>query len=132
MATIGNWGDIVKFQTSDRRILTLDKLKYSTAVRVQKHNLINGWPIVEFVGPDLQETTFTIELNALLGVRPREIEDKLWYSMIDGIAAPLVLGGRNVCARAMLTKMSASYNVILKRGEIFSETIDLSMIASYR
>lgn len=132
MATVGNWGDIVKFQTSDKRILTLDKLKYSTAVRIQKHNMINGWPIVEFVGPDLQSTTFTIELNALLGVRPRQVEDKLWYSIIDGVTAPLVLGGRNVCARAMLTNMSAAYNVILKKGEVLSMTIDLTMTASYR
>lgn len=132
MATIGNWGSIVKFQTSDKRILTLNKLKYSTAVRIQKHNMINGWPIVEFVGPDLQSTTFTIELNALLGVKPRKVEDKLWYSLVDGVTAPLVLGGRNVCARAMLTNMSAAYNIILKKGEVMSMTIDLTMTASYR
>lgn len=132
MATIGNWGDIVKFQTSDQRILTLDKLKYSAAVRIQKHNMIDGWPIVEFVGPDLQATTFSIELNALLGVKPRIVEDKIWYSMMDGVTAPLVIGGRNVCARAMITNMSTAYNVILKKGEVLSMTIDLSMIASYR
>ena len=132
MATIGNWGSIVKFQTSDKRILTPDKMKYSFAARINKHNVINGYPIVEFVGPDLQTTTFTIELNALLGVRPKVIEDKLWYSLAEGVVAPLVIGGRNICSKAMLTNMGAAYNIILKRGEIMSMTIDLTMIASYR
>lgn len=132
MATIGNWGSVIKFQTSDKRILTPDKMKYSFAARINKHNMINGYPIVEFVGPDLQTTTFTIELNALLGVRPKVVEDKLWYSLAEGVIAPLVIGGRNICSRAMLTNMSCGYNVILKRGEIMSMTVDLTMIASYR
>lgn len=132
MATIGNWGSIVKFQTSDKRILTPDKMKYNFAARTSKHNVINGYPIVEFIGPDLQSTTFTIELNALLGVRPKVIEDKLWYSLAQGVVAPLVIGGRNICSKAMLTNMSCAYNVILKKGEIMSMTIDLTMIASYR
>lgn len=132
MATIGNWGSVIKFQTSDKKILTPDKMKYSFAARINKHNMINGYPIVEFNGPDLQTTTFTVELNALLGVRPKVVEDKLWYSLADGVIAPLVIGGRNICSRAMLTNISTAYNVILKRGEIMSMTIDLTMIASYR
>ena len=132
MATIGNWGSVIKFQTSDKRILTLDKLKYNFAARIKKHEVINGYPIVEFIGPDLQSTTFTVELNAMLGVRPKVIEDKLWYSLAEGVVAPLVLGGRNICSRAMLTNMSCAYNAILKKGEIMSMSIDLTMIASYR
>lgn len=132
MATIGNWGSVIKFQTSDKRILTFDKFKYNFSARISKHNMINGWPIVEFVGPDLQTTTFTVELNAMLGVKPKVIEDKLWYSLAEGVVAPLVIGGRNVCSRAMLTGMGSAYNVVLKKGEIMSMTIDLTMIASYR
>lgn len=132
MATIGNWGSAIKFQTSDKRILTFKNMKYNFSARISKHNMINGWPIVEFVGPDLQTTTFTVELNALLGVRPKVIEDKLWYSLAEGVVAPLVVGGRNICSRAMLTNMSTAYDVVLKKGEIMSMTIDLTMTASYR
>lgn len=132
MATIGNWGSAIKFQTSDKRILTFKNMKYNFSARISKHNMINSWPIVEFVGPDLQTTTFTVELNALLGVRPKVIEDKLWYSLAEGVVAPLVVGGRNICSRAMLTNMSTAYDVVLKKGEIMSMTIDLTMTASYR
>ena len=77
MAKIGNWGNGIKFQTSDSRILTFTDLKRKVSARTNKHNMIHGKPKLEFLGMDLQTVTFRMELNALLGVRPQKVEEKL-------------------------------------------------------
>lgn len=127
MAKVGNWGSAIKFQTSDQKILTFNKMKRKASVQTSKHNMINGKPKVEFHGPDLQSITFTIELNALLGVKPKKIESKLIKNLNNGTIAPLVIGGKSICRKAMLTGLSSSYNIVLKKGEIFSMNIDVTM-----
>lgn len=127
MAKIGNWGSGIKFQTSDKKVLTFTGMKRKATAQTSKHNMINGRPRLEFHGADLQTVTFTIELNAMLGVKPKTIESKLIKSLAAGTVAPLVIGGRSICRRAMLTGLSSSYNVVLKKGEVLSMNIDVTM-----
>jgi len=127
MAKIGNWGSGIKFQTSDQKILTFTNFKRKLSVRTSKHNMVNGKPKIEFHGEDLQSITFTIELNAMLGVKPKTVEKKLINQMNEGMVAPLVIGGRSICQKAMLTGISSSYNVVLAKGEILSMNIDVTM-----
>ncbi|MCI8950032.1 MAG: phage tail protein [Lachnospiraceae bacterium] len=127
MAKIGNWGSYIRFQTSDSRILNFDGFKRKSSVRVSKHNLIGKMPRLEFLGPDLQTVTFRMELNALNGVRPRKQEEKLLKWMNEGCVAPLVIGGKKICGQAMITAMSDAYNIVLKKGQVLSMTIDVTM-----
>lgn len=125
MAKIGNWGNYIKFQTSDDKVLTFDSFKRKVSARTAKHNVINARPKLEYLGPDLQSITFRIELNAMLGVRPRKVEEKLIKRV--GYVAPLVIGGKKVCSRAMLTGLSDAYNIVLRKGEVLSMSIDVTM-----
>lgn len=127
MATIGNWGSAIKFRTSDQKVLTFTNFKRKMSVKTSKHNMINGKPRIEFHGADLQSITFTIELNAMLGVKPKSQESKLINYMNQGMIAPLVIGGRCICRRSMITGLSASYNIVLKKGEILSMNLDVTM-----
>ena len=68
-----------------------------------------------------------MELNALLGVRPRKQEEKLYRQMNAGVIAPLVIGGRRILSKAMITSISSAYDIVLKRGEVFSMTINVTM-----
>lgn len=131
MARIGNWGSYIRFQTSDSRILNFDGFKRKGSVRVAKHNIIGKKPRLEFLGPDLQTVTFRIELNAMNGVRPRKEEEKMIRRMNAGYVAPLVIGGKKVCGQAMITAMSDAYNIVLKKGEVLSMTIDVTMTEYY-
>jgi len=125
LAIIGNWGTFVKFQTSSRNVLTFNNMKIKQTVRTVEHLLIFQYPKIEYMGPNLQEITFTMELNALLGVRPKMVEETL-YSRLGWIA-PLVIGGRNICSQAMLTGLSSAYDIVLKGGEVLSMKIDVTM-----
>lgn len=122
MAKIGNWGSYLKFSTSSKKALTFRDLTRKGSCRTSKHNVIDGKPKVEKLGKELDRITMTIELNASLGVKPRKAEESLWKKI--GAVAPLVIGGKKICSRAMLVSLSDSYNIILKRGEVYSITID--------
>lgn len=125
MAKIGNWGSYLKFQTDDSRILNFDGFRRKASARVGKHNLISRRPVLEYLGPDLQSITFKIELNAMLGVRPRKEEEKLLKKI--GYVAPLVIGGKKICSRAMLTGVGSAYNIVLGKGEVLSISLDVTM-----
>lgn len=129
MAKIGNWGSYLKFCTNDNRILTFANFRRKISVRTAKHSIIGTKPRLEYLGKDLEGITFTIELNAMLGVKPYKEEQILIKKV--GYVAPLVIGGKKICSKAMLTGLSDAYGIILKRGEIFSMKIDVTMTEYY-
>lgn len=125
MAKIGNWGSYLKFSTNDSRVLTFSNFRRKVTARTAKHSIIGTMPRLEYLGKDLESITFTIELNAMLGVRPRREEQKLMGKI--GKVAPLVIGGKKICSKAMLTGLSDAYNIVLRRGEVYSMSIDVTM-----
>lgn len=127
MAKIGNWGSYIRFETSNRKVLTFDGFKRELSVRTSKHSLVNGGEKLEFGGRALQTVSFSMTLNAMLGVRPRIIETRLIRYMNQGMVAPLVIGGRIILRQAIITKMSESYDIVMRRGEVAKMTINVTM-----
>lgn len=124
MAKIGNWGNYLKFSVSEDQVLTFTNFKRKTKVRTSVHNMAGGKPKLEYLGKDLDDITLSVYLDASLGVRPRKTEEKLLKKL--GAVAPLVIGGKKVCGRAMLVSISSAYDVVLRRGEIYSMKMDLT------
>ena len=122
MSVIGNWGSAIKFNVNSKQVLTFKDLKRKGSYRRVKHNIVNGKPKVEGLGRELDSITLKIELNASLGIKPRNVETALWKKI--GQINPLVVGGKNLCSRAQLTSLSDSYDIVLKRGEVYAITID--------
>ena len=84
MAKIGNWGPYLKFETSDKRILTFNGFKRDFGVRTTLHQVIGGKPLVELLGNNLQTITFTIKVIATRGMSPKKLERKLINYMAAG------------------------------------------------
>lgn len=127
MAKIGNWGSYLKFETSDKRILTFNGFKRDVSARTVVHKLIGGKPVVELLGSELQDITFTITVNAGRGMSPKKLEKRLLNCMLAGKIAPLVIGRRNICSRAMLVSISEAFGVVLKRGELYTAQFNITM-----
>ena len=127
MAKIGNWGPYIKFETSDKRILTFNGFKRDFGIRTALHQTIGGKPLVELLGNNLQAITFTIKVRATRGMSPRKLEKKLINYMSAGVVAPLVVGRRNICSKAMITNISESFGVVLQKGELLSAQFDITM-----
>lgn len=128
MAKIGNWGSIIKFQTSDRRILTFKEMSKTYPIRTNVHNLLGRKPKVEFVGPDLEKVTFTIELDAMYCRKPLKVERKLQDAAQHGIVAPLIVGGKCILHHGIITELSSHYDIIIKHGGIYSMKLDVTMM----
>lgn len=124
---IGYFGDVI-FETSDQRILTFSNFKYDSAGRWEKHNVISQKPVSEFVGPDLDTITFTINLNGSYGVKPRD-QMELWNSMVNnGTVDVLVIGTKALGQDKWAVKsVSEAWNTVFNMGELYSGSIDVTL-----
>ncbi|RDY27134.1 phage tail protein [Lachnotalea glycerini] len=125
---IGNLGKLITFQTSDKKILTFSNMKQSVSGRWKSHERIMRKPLSEFAGPELRSITFTIQLDAMLGVKPRKTLEKMEKAVEKGYVYPLILGGKKVGKHKWkITKMSEEWETIYNAGELVKAKLDLSL-----
>lgn len=128
MATIGSWGTGLVFTTSDSRILTFRNFSRKVSSSWAKHSRIGKKDRSEFLRPDLESVTFTIELNATLGVKPRQELASLERAVENGTVNPLVIGGKRVGNNNWaITATSEEWDVVLSKGELVSAKVDVTM-----
>ncbi len=129
---IGNIGKKIIFETSDSRILTYSKFNKTVKGRWAKHEVIMQKPRSEFVGADLQEVTFSINVNAMYGVKPNQIITELERIVETGEVNVFVLGGKLVGGgNWIIPQISEAYNKQMRDGELLSATIDITMQEYY-
>lgn len=68
MAVIGMLGGIL-FQVSDRQVLNFSKLQRSVSGKWSQYDVLGRKAVSVFLGPELQEVTLNVTLNAALGVK---------------------------------------------------------------
>lgn len=88
---IGAFNELV-FEVSTERVITYDDYKRETKARYARHELINQTSVLEYLGRDLEEITFTMMFTVSLGVDPAEETSKLRRMCLDGVADYLILG----------------------------------------
>lgn len=124
---IGTFGD-VPFEVSDRKVLTPAAFKRDVSSRWTTHTMSSGKPRVEYQGPDLMSVSFDITLRADLGIKPREMLDKLAAMAESSEVYDLVIGGRPVAPCSWrLTQVSESWERMYSGGELFSAKVSLSL-----
>ncbi|RDY26744.1 phage tail protein [Lachnotalea glycerini] len=125
---IGNLGKLITFQTSDQRILTFSDMQQNVSGRWSTHNRIMRKPFGEFNGAELRSITFTINLDAMLGVRPRKTLEQIEKAVENGLTYPLIIGGKKVGKNKWaITKLSEKWDVIYQKGELAKATLNLSL-----
>ena len=90
---IGAIGEVV-FEVSSKKVETLKDLKRQARGRYATHEIVGRKSVIEFLGLEPDEITFTMQLNADLGVDIRAEQKKLLDMLRDGEAQYLVVGGR--------------------------------------
>lgn len=88
---IGAFNELV-FEVSTEKVITYDDYKRETKARYARHELINQTSVLEYLGRDLEEITFTMMFTVSLGVDPAEETSKLRRMCLDGVADYLILG----------------------------------------
>ena len=97
-----------------------------TASRWNAHKVIGAKPKQEFLGPDLDGMSFTMQLSAWRGVSPLQLAEKLRQFCSKGEYDNLIVGGRNF-GKYLIESVSETYNVINNRGEVVQASIDVSL-----
>lgn len=128
MATIGSWGNILVFSTSDSRILTFENFSRTVSATYANHSRVGKKDKTEFVRPDLQEVTFAMTFDATLGVRPRTMINNLAAAVENGTVNPLVIGGKRVGSnRWKIKKASEAWDVFLQQGQLVRAKVNVTM-----
>ena len=127
MAKVGSWGSFLTFRVSDSKVLTFQDMQHSAEVEVQEHSTIVGKPRLQFVAPALEEVSFSMEIDAMHYRKPTRVMSRLIQAMQSGVYAPLVIGGRVILQRAILTKVDTNFKTIISRGRIYGIEISVTM-----
>ncbi|WP_106494872.1 phage tail protein [Lentibacillus sp. Marseille-P4043] len=124
---IGFFGDII-FETSDKRIVTFTGFQRDAGSRWSKHDVIGAKPSSEFIGPDLDTISFSVNLNGFNGVKPRIEMDRWLRKERAGEVAPLVIGDSYLGVdKWRISSVSQMWGVVLNRGEVLSGKVDIEL-----
>lgn len=89
---IGTLGDIV-FEVKESKILTFKDLSRSNSGRYHEHNVIGKKPVLEYLGPGLDQVSFPIRLDVMHGVSPNSMITAMKDYQHRGERLQLVIGG---------------------------------------
>lgn len=128
IAGIGHIGKNIVFETSDRRILNFTKMQRTVKGRWASHSRVGEKPQKQFLGPDAEQLTFSITLNAEHGVRPRETIENIEKVIQTGEPQIVVIGQKKVGNnKYVITEMSENWETILNKGEVVKISCDLTL-----
>lgn len=115
--------DVIIFEVSDKRILTIDGFKRSNKINFAKNNVLMQKPVSEYTGQELDTISFKITLRADLGTDPREEVNKLIHLHRDGTVITLILWGKAFGTyRWVITSLDMDWTLINKVG--YCQTIE--------
>lgn len=106
-AGVGSFGEVV-FQVSEDQLALVRGVQRKTAARVEEHQVSGSKPRLEFIAPELDETSFTVFWHRGFGANPRAEIRKLRSLCTQGAAQHLILGGENF-GKHLLTEVSEKW-----------------------
>ena len=125
---IGHIGKTVVFETSDRKILNFTKMQRPVLGRWASPPRIGKKAKKQFLGPDADQVTFSITLNAEHGVRPRKTVENIEKLIRTGKPQTVVIGSKKVGSnKYAITEISENWETILNKGEVVKITCDITL-----
>jgi len=124
---IGMYDDII-FETSDRRILTFQGFTRNASANWHEHDRYLRKPAGEFLGPELDTVTFTVQLNASLGVNPQYEADRWLIKCRAGTVGTLMVGNKGYGVdKWRVDDVSQSFNTVYQNGKVYSIDVDVTL-----
>lgn len=125
---IGSLGNVV-FETSAEKIRTFHGLKRSGSGRWATHEVLGQKPVLEYVGPDIEQISLTIRLDAALGVNPAEELSMLREMRDKGEAVNFILDGQPVTEDTLwaVESLSEEWQYIDNVGRVLVATVEVTL-----
>lgn len=125
---IGNWGVDIVFWVSDAEALQLQNISRTVGAEWASHSRIGAKDESEFLRPALQTVSFTLVLDATLGIHPRATLMLLEQLTERGAVNTLVIGGIRVGRhRWRINSINESWHTVLDRGELLRASANITM-----
>lgn len=124
---LGSLGDIV-FEVSSREVVTFDGLKRNTKARYGNHEIIGQKPLLEYLGPDGEEISFSMKFSTSWGVDPTEQANKLRELCEKGEAMYLIIGNQTIGANMwVIESVSEAMTTVDNMGRVIVSEVDVSL-----
>jgi phage protein U len=124
---IGTLGEVV-FEVSTSKVKTFDGMKRSGTGRWATHDIIGQKPVMEYLGPGIEQISFTMRLDVFLGVNPSEELAVLRQMRDTGEAVSFVLEGQPVTDNLwVIESLSEDYPAIDNAGRILVANVDINL-----
>lgn len=121
-------GDEVKFEVSEKTVLTLSNWKWSGSARYSTHQRHNHHALTEYVGIDPDKITFDITMVAELGVNPMDLIWKLFDYEREGAILALTVGKHGYGKyRWNIVSHDTDIKFTTRDGDITAATITLTL-----
>ncbi len=128
MGQIGSFGPIV-FEVSDKRVFTLSNMKQQISAQYGDHKLINKKPQKEYIGAGARVFKFSITVNVMLGVKPKDVLRDMEYLTESGFTDYLVIGNKTVGSNKFcITDLGETWDTVYSGGELARATLDVTMV----
>lgn len=120
MANVGSFGSINFFCKSLKnrnKMLSFHDMSRTSRASFAEHERNGKKPLLEFNADELDEITLTIEADARYGIKPLEVEEKLFKKKSAGQAEIFVLGGKQVGENPyVITSIAETYKSLHTDG----------------
>ncbi|OMC93724.1 hypothetical protein BJP46_31175 [Paenibacillus odorifer] len=127
MSKIGSLGPVV-FVVSEGAIRTIDEFRRDTSGRWAQHDIIGKKPKKEWLGPGIDSVSFSVQLDARLGLNPRKELDRLTELERAGKALPLIIGRKGVGTGLwVITDMSQAWESMDNIGNVLASTVNITL-----
>ena len=121
MAVLGTFGKAITFTVNAKKVLSFSDFKKTVSGRWEKQNICNKKPKSEFLGPEADQVTLRITLNAQYGVKPKKVMNLIEEAISTGVVAYLVIGGKLVSKNKFyIETMEEEWKQIWNKGELVS------------
>lgn len=122
---IGTLGKVV-FEASEDLVRTFQDLQRSNSARYHEHTVIGKKPVLEFLGPGLDQITFSIRLDVALGIYPNKEITALKDNQNRGDRLQLVIGG-HLFGDFVIEQLSDTRQRHDNKGNCLVATVNLTL-----
>lgn len=126
IALIGYFGN-ERFEVSSQSVSTINEFQISSAARFENLERIGLKPLKEKIAPGLDQVSFSIVVDANLGVNPRKVLDRWRQIAAAGNPDLLIIGNKPLGTDMwVVTGVQESWDTLDGHGNVLRGTISLS------
>jgi len=122
---LGSYGDVT-FEVSEERVRSWRDFQRSGKARWAAHELVQEKPVLQHVGPDLEEIKFSVRFDVAQGMNPTAEIDKLRKLRDAAEPQTLTIGGKPL-GKFALESLEESHNWFDNRGALLGASVTLSL-----